>query len=243
MQAVDLRSAKNTLSDLAYGHLLEAILSHELQPGTRLRPEDLAARMGLSPTPVKHALARLAGEGLVQHRAGLGPFVASLTVDEVADLYDCRLMCELHAIREGFYRIDDGFLSQLQRLLAAHATAFAARDGTYERQRLSIEADRDFHLCYMRLWPNERAVIWYGQLNVHIHSYQLTNNTAGRTEALVEHAAIATAFAARDLDGALAAVRGHLDAAKQSFLERARLGSSARTEAVRDARGERPGRR
>jgi DNA-binding GntR family transcriptional regulator len=234
MRVVDLRSAKNTLSDLAYSHLLEAILSHELQPGMRLRPEDLAARMGLSPTPVKHALARLAGEGLVKHRAGLGPFVAEATVEEVAELYDCRLMCELHAIREGLARIDDRFLADLHGRLEAHATAFAARDGTYERQRLAIEADRDFHLCYMRLWPNEKTIGWYGQLNVHIRSYQLTNNTAGRPEALDEHRAIYTALAARDLDGALAVVRGHLEGAKQSFLDRARLGSSSRIQAARD---------
>src|SRR5687767_8721292 len=106
MQAVDLRSARNTLGDLVYGHLLDAILSHELRPGMRLRPEDLAVQMGLSPTPVKHALARLAGEGLVEHRAGLGPFVAEPTVAEILDLYDCRLMCELHAVREGFGQID-----------------------------------------------------------------------------------------------------------------------------------------
>jgi DNA-binding GntR family transcriptional regulator len=234
MQVVDLRSAKNSLSDLAYGYLLEAILSHELQPGTRLRPEDLAAQMGLSPTPVKHALARLAGEGLVQHRAGLGPFVAEASVDEVAELYDCRLMCETHAIREGFARIDDPFLADLAQCQDAHAMAFTARDGTDERQRLAIEADRDFHLCYMRLWPNERTHIWYTQLNVHIRSYQLTNNTAGRLDALAEHRAIYEAMAARDLDGALAAVRQHLERAKQSFLERARLGSSSRSEAVRD---------
>src|SRR5829696_6812660 len=123
MQVVDLRGAKNTLSDLAYGYLLEAILSHELQPGMRLRPEDLAARMGLSPTPVKHALARLAGEGLVEHRAGLGPFVAEPTVPEILDLYGCRLMCELHSIREGFARIDDAFLAELRRRLAAHEAA------------------------------------------------------------------------------------------------------------------------
>src|SRR5919205_2279212 len=143
MQIVDLRSAKNTLGELAYGHLLTAILSHELQPGTRLRPEDLAVTLGLSPTPVKHALARLAGEGLVVHRAGLGPFVAEPTVEEILELYDCRLMCELHAIREGFKHVDRPFIAELSRYLEVHEVACAARDETFDSQRAVIEADRD----------------------------------------------------------------------------------------------------
>jgi DNA-binding GntR family transcriptional regulator len=221
MQVVDLRSAKNTLGDLAYGYLLRAILSHELRPGMRLRPEDLAAQMGLSPTPVKHALARLAGEGLVEHRTGLGPFVAEPTVDEILDLYGCRLMCELHVVREGFNRVDDRFLEELHRRLDEHAAACAVRDDTFESQRRVLEADRDFHQCYMELWPNAKATAWYSQLNTHIRSFQISNRMIARPGMLVEHQDIYTAFAARDLDRTLDAVRTHLELAKQSFLVRA----------------------
>jgi DNA-binding GntR family transcriptional regulator len=231
MQIVDLRSAKNTLGELAYGHLLRLILSHELQPGTRLRPEDLAARMGLSPTPVKHALARLAGEGLVEHRAGLGPFVAEPTVDEILDLYDCRLMCELHAVREGFKHIDLQFIVELERYLKQHEAVWSARDETFEAKRLIIEADRDFHECYMRLWHNERALSWYRQLNVHIRSFQLGNHLLGRPGMQVEHRAILAAYATGDLDGALTAVRTHLEGARDAFLERAKIAQSSNDQA------------
>lgn len=219
--STDLRKAKTNLSDLAYQHLLSAIVAHELPPGTHLRPQDLAQRMGLSQTPVKDALARLAGEGLVEHRAGLGPFVAEPTVSEVAELYDCRLMCELHALREGFLRLDDGFLMSVLRHLEAHEAALAARDGSYERQRLLAEADRDFHLSYMRVWPNEKALSWYCQLNVHIRSDLVANKVGGRPGTLSEHRQIYDALVARDLERALRAVRHHVEASKVSFLERA----------------------
>jgi DNA-binding GntR family transcriptional regulator len=221
MQVVDLRGAKNTLGDLAYEYLLRAILSHELRPGMRLRPEALAVQMGLSPTPVKHALARLSGEGLVEHRAGLGPFVAEPTVDEILDLYGCRQMCELHAVREGFERVDDRLLEELQKRLYEHEAACASRDDTFESQRRVLEADRNFHQCYMELWPNAKATAWYSQLNTHIRSFQISNRMIARPGMLVEHQAIYDAFAARDLDGTLVAVRTHLELAKQSFLKRA----------------------
>jgi len=232
MQIVDLRSAKNSLGELAYGHLLRLILSHELQPGTRLRPEDLAAQMGLSPTPVKHALARLAGEGLVVHRAGMGPFVAEPTVHEILELYDCRMMCELHAVREGFTRIDRQFIAKLGGALERHEAVWAERGESFESKRRVIEADRDFHECYMRLWPNERALNWYRQLNVHIRSFQLGNHLLGRAGMHVEHRAILDAYTARDLDGALTAVRTHLEGARDAFIERAKRAQAASDRAV-----------
>ncbi len=221
IQSTDLRKAKTNLSELAYRHLLTAILAHELPPGSPLRPPDLAQRMGLSPTPVKDALARLAGEGLVEHRPGLGPFVAEPTVSEIVELYGCRLMCELHALREGFARIDDQFIGEVRARLDAHEGALAARDGSYERQRQLAEADRDFHLSYMRLWPNDKAITWYSQLNVHIRSDLVANKISGRPGTLLEHHEIFDALAARDLDRALAAVRQHVEASKRSFVERA----------------------
>jgi DNA-binding GntR family transcriptional regulator len=220
IQATDLRKAKTSLSELAYRHLLSAIVAHELPPGAPLRPPDLAQRMGLSPTPVKDALARLAGEGLVEYRPGLGPFVAAPTVAEIVDLYGCRLMCELHALREGFSRIDEPFILDVRARLDAHEAALAARDGSYERQRQLAEADRDFHLSYLRLWPNAKAITWYTQLNVHIRSDLVANKVGGRPGTLVEHREIFDALVARDLERALGAVRRHVDASRDSFVER-----------------------
>lgn len=48
----------------------------------------LAAELGLSPTPVREALARLAGEGLIEHRPGRGYYAPSPGADDVADLYE-----------------------------------------------------------------------------------------------------------------------------------------------------------
>ena len=67
--------------------------------------------------------------------AGLGPFVAEPTVDEILELYDCRLMCELHAVREGFTHIDHQFIVELGRHLDRHEAVWALGDETFESQR------------------------------------------------------------------------------------------------------------
>lgn len=56
-------------------------------PETRFSPAELASEFGLSATPVREALARLAGEGLLEERRGLGVFLPRLTALDVADLY------------------------------------------------------------------------------------------------------------------------------------------------------------
>lgn len=50
--------------------------------------KDLAAEIGLSPTPVREALARLSGEGLIERRPGRGYFYPALTASDVIDLFD-----------------------------------------------------------------------------------------------------------------------------------------------------------
>lgn len=59
----------------------------ELPQDSRLSAAELAAELGLSPTPMREALARLAGEGLLEDRRGEGFFVRRLAARDVADLY------------------------------------------------------------------------------------------------------------------------------------------------------------
>ena len=59
----------------------------ELGPGVRVTAKEVAEGLRLSPTPVREALSRLAGEGLLEERRGDGFFVPELTADDVAALY------------------------------------------------------------------------------------------------------------------------------------------------------------
>lgn len=58
-----------------------------LRPGARITAVDLADELGLSTTPVREALSRLAGEDLVEDRRGQGYFVRLLSAADIADLY------------------------------------------------------------------------------------------------------------------------------------------------------------
>ena len=78
-----------------YGRAVETLRAQlaegVLSPGENLVIGDLAKRLRLSPTPVREALARLAGEGLVEDRRGKGYFTWPATASELADLYRLRM--------------------------------------------------------------------------------------------------------------------------------------------------------
>lgn len=72
---------------LALGHLRARLRAGDLRPGDRVAAREVAETLGLSPTPVREALCRLAGEGLLEERRGDGVFVAALSATDIADLY------------------------------------------------------------------------------------------------------------------------------------------------------------
>ena len=80
--------------DLAYRAIREQILSGEQPQGDWLRESDLARAIGVSRTPVREALRRLAAEGLVKHERNRGVQVQSWTPKDLADVFALRSLVE-----------------------------------------------------------------------------------------------------------------------------------------------------
>jgi DNA-binding GntR family transcriptional regulator len=75
------------LSDEVAGHLRAAIMSGTLRPGTFIRLDETAAELGVSITPVREALLKLRGEGMVQLEPHRGHVVLPLTRQDIADIF------------------------------------------------------------------------------------------------------------------------------------------------------------
>ena len=83
-----------TSAERALDELRELILVGALRSGSRLGEVDLAARLGVSRTPVREALSRLAAEGLVEVSPNRGARVATWTVAELEGVFDLRISLE-----------------------------------------------------------------------------------------------------------------------------------------------------
>lgn len=75
------------LSDEVAGHLRAAIMSGTLRPGTFIRLDETAAELGVSVTPVREALLKLRGEGMVQLEPHRGHVVLPLTRQDIEDIF------------------------------------------------------------------------------------------------------------------------------------------------------------
>src|SRR5262245_31795149 len=79
-----------TLAEQAYQHLLRMILSRELAPGAPLHEAALVARLGVSRTPIREALARLTEYGVVEARPNRTAVVRRLVPEELTHLHQLR---------------------------------------------------------------------------------------------------------------------------------------------------------
>ncbi|MEV5536461.1 GntR family transcriptional regulator [Saccharopolyspora shandongensis] len=98
-----------------YANLRRLILEQQLKPGTVLLETALAARFGVSRTPVREALARLAQEGLITKQKR-GYVVDELSPEEIIEVFDVRILLECAAVEKAATDCDDFRLAHLEQL-------------------------------------------------------------------------------------------------------------------------------
>ena len=135
---------------LAYERIRTLILSGDVAPGTRLGQVDLAERLGVSRTPVREALRRLTGEGLVDFEDQRGFRVAALALDSVMQRLEVRLLLEPGIARIAAARRTDDDLAALEESVAREARATGPID--------IHDASRDFHVRVARATQNPEMV-------------------------------------------------------------------------------------
>lgn len=111
-----LSTRYRTVGQMAYEIIRECVLAGVFAPGERLRQEDLAERIGVSRIPVRTALMQLESEGLVSFHPHRGAVVRTLTVEQVREIYDIRLLLETHALRKSVDRMTSARAARLREL-------------------------------------------------------------------------------------------------------------------------------
>ncbi len=215
----------HNLAQHVYTALLQAITEQKIKPGERLRLHDLAAQLKVSRTPIRDALSRLVAEGVVRPSGRRGLCVTRLTADELTDLYDLRLMCELYAVEKGFAHVTPKLLDELEKRMAEIVDASGSPNPGY-RLAQSL-ADREFHARLLGLARNPRLMELYDRLNIHIHAVRFAPSaltTAERREVnAAEHGAILAALRRRALPAVKHALRRHIEGAQARAIDSLKL--------------------
>lgn len=215
----------DTAADRVYAHAKAGILGRRYAPHELLTEGELADAVGVSRTPVREALLRLQGEGLVRLLPKRGALVQPVTAGEVQDVLEVRRLIEIFAVRKAIGAPGPGLVARLTERLDGMRDAMAARDTTRY-----VEADRDFHADLVAATGNEILVDLYRSLRdrqlrmgtINLLAADGAGVDPARMRATVaEHQAILDAVAARTVRAAEAAVGAHLDRA-EALLSRPR---------------------
>lgn len=199
-----------------YAQILELINARVLAPGSRLDEQSLAAEMGVSRTPLREAIGRLAEKGVVEYRPYQGNFIRTFTTREVRDIYDVRRALEELAIRLTAARMTDEKLATIRAILDDIEAAMARGD-----VETVNAADRRFHDAITQFSENETLMAAIEDLS---HQVQIIRMMANQNPDVVSRTAmqradILAALEARDADEAANLIGRHIGFVGASVIE------------------------
>ena len=188
------------LRELVFTTLRQAILKGELQPGERLMEIQLAEKMGVSRTPIREAIRKLAAEGLVTM---------------LKDVLHVRMTLEKMAYEGAFENITDQAIEELRAAEAEFETAVDSGD------LVSIaEADEKFHFIIYNAAGNDklREILTSLKENMYRYRMEYAKNRDVRSELIEDHRAIVATLADRDAENGLKLVEKHISNQEKAVL-------------------------
>lgn len=204
-----------SLAALVTDRIRTAIMDAELKLGETLSEDKLAAKLGVSRTPVRESLTALQMQGLIVIKPQRGSFVFMPSPEDVAELCEFRMMIESRALTLCHARAKDTTLRALER--ANQAMQDAQDSGEH---LASARADAAFHDALFAGCGNRHLVQAYSLLSGQVgalRSNLLQPDPDIRSGSMAEHAEIIEAFRASDLLRAEAVLAGHIFKMRSRF--------------------------
>lgn len=206
-----------SLAEEVYEAIFARLMALKIPPGARITVDNLVRELAVSQTPIREALGRLEGEGLVVKTHLVGYSAApQITRGRFEELYELRLLLEPEMAGRAAATMTDAALAEL----TAAAGVMSRSGGADERARYSQFARQDalFHDQILEVAGNELVRETLAHQHTHFHIFRLMFHARVTEEALDEHEAILAAFAARDADAARQAMRTHIERSRDRLL-------------------------
>lgn len=195
-----------SLVELAVNRLRRDILSGRTDPGERLVEEQLTRRLGISRAPLREAMRQLAEQGLIEHIPRRGARVATLSDDDVRELYEVRGVLERHS---------SAAIPAGADLTALRAALETMRQATAADDRLELaNAHRRFHVEVVRLGGNRQLAGLYESILLRIQLYMAVNmrreaEAARASDGVLRHERLFAAVSSGDVARIVDALAAH----------------------------------
>lgn len=201
------------LNDQVYATIKERLLTREFGGGAKLSLQTLADELGVSRSPVHHALTRLVSEGLVVSEPR-GYVVRPLTAKEMDEAHEARLALELHAAELTVGRLAKEQLATFRKLM--ERTLEPVEKHRIRDARRYMLANKEFHEYQVDLAGNSVISDLYRRLCIHqlMERTILVLGISAAGESTPEHIRILEAFEAGDLEAARTVLRANVETGK-----------------------------
>jgi DNA-binding GntR family transcriptional regulator len=198
------------LRDKVVEELRRRIIECDYAPGHRLTEDRLADDFGVSRNPVREAIRVLEREGFLVAQPRRGAVVASVSAQDVEDLFDVRLSLEVLAAQQAAQRIEARGAGVLCALVADAAVASTVSD--------LASLNSEFHGEICRLSGNALLIGIMESLRDRLEWIYRQSAVERAPHSWAEHEALATAIAAGDAEAAAHAAHTHVLAAREAAL-------------------------
>jgi DNA-binding GntR family transcriptional regulator len=205
-----------SLADQAYNLIRKDILTGTLAPNEELREEKFAMELGISRTPLREAIRRLATDGLVVLQTGKPAIVSSFTKEDALHQMEVRKLLETYNMEQVASFVTPTFINTLKDNLKLQKRA-ADKNDFHE----FIDLDREFHLILANQNPNKKLREMIHTINTGVNrAFLILANTypISAMEASGEHEDIVTALEEKDEVAATKAMLEHMDNIERRFL-------------------------
>jgi DNA-binding GntR family transcriptional regulator len=212
--------------ETAARELRRMIFDGELRAGQPLRQEDLAVRLGTSRHPVREALGRLSGEGLVDFRPRCGYTVRALGPDEITEIFEMRMVLEEHAGFVATLKGDPQAIAEVDDVLRRMREL---KDRKSRNYRLWCMYNREFHGRLFAASGRRHLCRIIGTLRDSMETYIRTSvPEVGLDRIHAEHEQIFAAFRDGDAMAAARLCRQHVRHTAHSLIERLRSAQASK---------------
>jgi len=203
-----------------YEELKDQAIRYELKPGGRLNEGELAKSLGVSRTPLREALNRLAAAGFLSFEPSKGYFRKPLDAAEIFDLYELRQAIEPAAARLAAERATEPAIGELDAYLAESMRADPSR--TVDQL---VRLDEGFHERIVRLAGNGEMLASLRNINDRIRFFRWIDMESERRRGTQqEHRQILDALRRRDGAAAARLLHAHIAQRRDQIIARVREG-------------------
>ena len=213
---IEKESEKTDLTQKAYMAIRQMLFYNEIQAGQKIKYKDLSSRIGVSMTPVIQALKWLEFTNIVRHEPNRGYYVNEISVAEVVEVYDTRLLLEVSLVPKIIKNVDKEGIESLKIAFEDYKEA-VAEDNFYKR----IMTDMKFHMTLAGLSGCTIQVKMLQELmDVLLLRYSQNLVFLSVTDtSLPEHAKIFESLENRDEAALEACVRFHVDTVRNHIIK------------------------